>query len=156
MHTNAPCTKCNLENACEGKQMHQYQNATYMNALKCKSMQCHAADEECNRMECNEIVENASECNSMHWNAYGKKLHHFWEKTTLLPAWLRCLRSHGRARLDVSSGLCHSTIGASINSMVVQCQEHLSQLASSSLMNTARCADRRAAAIPGRVTARRS
>jgi hypothetical protein len=48
-------------------------------------MQCHAADEECNRMECNEIVENASECNSMHWNAYGKKLHHFWEKTTLLP-----------------------------------------------------------------------
>jgi hypothetical protein len=21
----------------------------------------------------------------MHWNAYGKKLHHFWEKTTLIP-----------------------------------------------------------------------
>jgi hypothetical protein len=68
--------------------MHQYQNATYMNASKCKCMQCHAADEECNRMECNEIVENASECIYMHWNAYdGKKLHHFWEKTTLIPSY---------------------------------------------------------------------
>ena len=87
MHTNAPCTKCNLENACEGKQMHQYQNATYVNASKCKSMQCHASGEECNGMECNEIVENASECINMHLNAYGKKLHHFWEKTTLIPSW---------------------------------------------------------------------
>ena len=85
MHTNAPCTKCNIENAYEGKQMHQYQNATYVNASKCKSMQCHAAGEECNGMECNEIVENASECINMHLNAYGKKLHHFWEKTTLIP-----------------------------------------------------------------------
>jgi hypothetical protein len=85
MHTNAPCTKCNIENAYEGKQMHQYQNATYVNASKCKSMQCHAAGEECNGMECNEIVENALECIYMHLNAYGKKLHHFWEKTTLIP-----------------------------------------------------------------------
>jgi len=48
-------------------------------------MQCHAADEECNRMQCNEIFENASECINMHWNAYGEKLHHFWGKTTLIP-----------------------------------------------------------------------
>jgi hypothetical protein len=87
MHTNAPCTKCNIENAYEGKQMHQYQNATYVNASKCKSMQCHAAGEECNGMECNEIVENALECIYMHLNAYGKKLHHFWEKTTLIPCY---------------------------------------------------------------------
>ena len=32
MHMNAPCTKCNNENAYEGKQMHQLQNATYINA----------------------------------------------------------------------------------------------------------------------------
>ena len=62
-----------------------YQNATYMNAFKCISMQYHAAREECNRMECNENVENASECSKMHKNAYGKKPHHFREKTPLIP-----------------------------------------------------------------------
>ena len=98
MHTNAPGTKCNIENAYEGKQMHQYQNATYVNASKCKCMQCHAAGEECNGMECNEIVENASECINMHWNAYGKKLHHFWEKTTLIP--LSSTRRRRRCRLS--------------------------------------------------------
>jgi hypothetical protein len=42
-----------------------YQNATYMNALKCTIMgfmRYHAACEESIRMECNENVENASEC----------------------------------------------------------------------------------------------
>jgi hypothetical protein len=34
----------------------------------------------------NENVENASECMNMHLNAYGKKQHHFREKTTLIPA----------------------------------------------------------------------
>ena len=62
-----------------------YQNATYMNAFKCISMQYHAAREECNRMECNENVENASECSKMHKNAYGKKPHHFREKTPRIP-----------------------------------------------------------------------
>ena len=62
-----------------------YQNATYMNAWKCMSMQYHAACEECNRMECNENVENASECKQMHKNAYGKNQHHFREKTTTIP-----------------------------------------------------------------------
>jgi hypothetical protein len=98
MQTSAPCTKCNIENAYEGKQMHQYQNATYMNASKCKSMQCHAAGEECNRMECNEMVENALECINMHWNAYGKKLHHFWEKTTLIPRGKRGAQVDGIGR----------------------------------------------------------
>jgi hypothetical protein len=86
MHMNAPCTKCNIENAYEGKQMHQLQNATYINALKCNHMQYHAAGEECNLMKCNENVENASECMSMHLNAYGKKQHHFREKTTHIPS----------------------------------------------------------------------
>ena len=63
-----------------------YQNATYMNVLKCIRMHCYAACEECNRRKCNENVENASECNKMHKNAYGKKQHHFREKTTLIPA----------------------------------------------------------------------
>jgi hypothetical protein len=48
-------------------------------------MQYHAAGEECNLMKCNENVENASECMSMHLNAYGKKQHHFREKTTHIP-----------------------------------------------------------------------
>ena len=48
-------------------------------------MQYHAACEECNRMECNENVENALECIKMHMNAYGKKPHHFREKTPLIP-----------------------------------------------------------------------
>jgi hypothetical protein len=48
-------------------------------------MQYHAAGEECNLMKCNENVENASKCMSMHLNAYGKKQHHFREKTTLIP-----------------------------------------------------------------------
>jgi hypothetical protein len=49
-------------------------------------MQYHAAGEECNLMKCNENVENASKCMSMHLNAYGKKQHHFREKTTLIPS----------------------------------------------------------------------
>ena len=48
-------------------------------------MQYHAAGEECNLMKCNENVENASKCMSMHLNAYGKKQHHFREKTTHIP-----------------------------------------------------------------------
>ena len=48
-------------------------------------MQYHAAGEECNLMKCNENVENASECMSMHINAYGKKQHHFRGKTTHIP-----------------------------------------------------------------------
>jgi hypothetical protein len=52
------------------------------NAIICSTMQ---AGEECNPMKCNENVENASECMSMHLNAYGKKQHHFREKTTLIP-----------------------------------------------------------------------
>jgi hypothetical protein len=76
---NAPCTKCSIENAYECKQMHQYQNASYMNAYKCNNMQYmyHAAGEECIWMKCNENDENASECVDMHWNAYVKKQHHF-------------------------------------------------------------------------------
>ena len=86
MHMNAPsCTKCSIENAYECQQMHQYQNASYMNAYKCNNMQYHAAGEKCIWMKCNENVENASECVSMHLNAYGKKQHHFREKTTLIP-----------------------------------------------------------------------
>jgi len=49
-------------------------------------MQYHAAGEECNLMKCNENVENASKCMSMHLNAYGKKQHHFREKTTHIPS----------------------------------------------------------------------
>ena len=77
MHMNAPCTKCSIENAYECKQMHQYQNASYMHAYKCNNMQYHAAGEECIWMKCNENDENASECIDMHWNAYVKKQHHF-------------------------------------------------------------------------------
>ena len=36
-----------------------YQNATYMNTLVCKGMRKHAADQECNNIECNEILLNA-------------------------------------------------------------------------------------------------
>ena len=66
-----------------------YQNATYMNTFKCMRMHLYAACEECNRMECNENVENASECSKMHKNAYGKKPHHFREKTPLIPFYAR-------------------------------------------------------------------
>jgi hypothetical protein len=85
MHMNAPCTKYSIENAHECKQMHQYQNASYMNAYKCNNMQYHAGGDECIRMKCNENGENASECMNMHLNAYGKKQHHFREKTTRIP-----------------------------------------------------------------------
>jgi len=85
MHMNAPCTKCSIENAYECKRMHQYQNASYMNAYKCNNMQYHAAGEECIWMKCNENDENASKCMSMYLNAYGKKQHHFREKTTHIP-----------------------------------------------------------------------
>jgi hypothetical protein len=85
MHMNAPCTKCSIENAYECKQMHQYQNASYMNAYKCNNMQYHAEGDECIWMKCNENVKNASKCMNMHLNAYGKKQHHFREKTTRIP-----------------------------------------------------------------------
>ena len=62
-----------------------YQNATYMNTLKCNRMHLYAACEECKRRKCNENVKNALECNKMHKNAYGKKPHHFREKTPLIP-----------------------------------------------------------------------
>jgi hypothetical protein len=62
MHMNAPCTKCSIENAYECKKMHQYQNASYMNAYKCIYMQYHAAGEECILMKCNENDENTSKC----------------------------------------------------------------------------------------------
>ena len=54
-------------------------------------MQYHAAGEECNLMKCNENVENASKCMSMHLNAYGKKQHHIWGKTTLIPSLRQCI-----------------------------------------------------------------
>ena len=54
-----------------------YQNATYMNTLKCIRMHLYAACEECKRRKCNENVENASECINMRMNAYVKKQHHF-------------------------------------------------------------------------------
>ena len=85
MHMNAPCTKYSIENAHECKQMHQYQNASYMNAYKCNNMQYHAEGDECIWMKCNENVKNASKCMNMHLNAYGKKQHHFREKTTRIP-----------------------------------------------------------------------
>ena len=50
-----------------------------MYALKCISMQYHAACEECNRMECNENVENASE-SRMHKTAQEC----VWEESTPL------------------------------------------------------------------------
>ena len=56
-----------------------------MNTFKCMRMHLYAACEECNRMECNENVENALECNKMHKNAYGKKPHHFREKPPRIP-----------------------------------------------------------------------
>jgi hypothetical protein len=66
------------------------------NAIISSTMQ---AGEECNPMKCNENVENASECMSMHLNAYGKKQHHFREKTTLIPGGsLRALRPQSTAR----------------------------------------------------------
>jgi hypothetical protein len=46
--------------------MHQYQNASYMNAYKCNNMQYHAAGEECIWMKCNENDKNASKCSNMH------------------------------------------------------------------------------------------
>ena len=46
--------------------MHQYQNASYMNAYKCNNMQYHAGGDECIWMKCNENGENASECINMH------------------------------------------------------------------------------------------
>ena len=90
MHMNALCTKCNLHECVRMQGNASYQNATYMNAFKCISMQYHAAREECNRMECNENVENASECSKMHKNAYGKKPHHFREKNPRIPNYSAC------------------------------------------------------------------
>ena len=63
-------------------------------------MLLYAAREKCNRRKCNENVENALKCTKMLKNAYGKKPHHFREKTPLIPAgeekrnWTR--RSTGR------------------------------------------------------------
>ena len=51
-----------------------------------------------NRRKCNENVENASECIKMHKNAYGKKLHHFRGKTTLIPARARARFCHFRLK----------------------------------------------------------
>jgi hypothetical protein len=103
---NAPCTKCSIENAYEGKQMHQYQNASYVNAYKCNNMQYHAAGEECIWMKCNENDENASECIDMHWNAYVKKQHHFRLKTTHFPDGV----TWRDARPGVAKFRCHVTV----------------------------------------------
>ena len=62
------------------------QNATYINTFKCIRMLLYAAREKCNRRKCNENVENALKCTKMLKNAYGKKPHHFREKTPLIPA----------------------------------------------------------------------
>ena len=70
------------------------------------SMQYHAACEECNRMECNENVENASECKQMHKNAYGKNQHHFREKTTTIPSWIPWGSDLARA-LMIACGVNH-------------------------------------------------
>ena len=48
-------------------------------------MLLYAAREKCNRRKCNENVENALKCTKMLKNAYGKKPHHFREKTPLIP-----------------------------------------------------------------------
>jgi hypothetical protein len=54
-----------------------YQNATYMNTLKCKVMLKHAADQKCIKIECNEILLNALKCMRMQQNAVSNKLHRF-------------------------------------------------------------------------------
>ena len=63
-----------------------YQNATYINTFKCIRMLLYAAREKCNRRKCNENVENALKCTKMLKNAYGKKPHHFREKTPTIPS----------------------------------------------------------------------
>ena len=68
-----------------------YQNATYINTFKCIRMLLYAAREKCNRRKCNENVENALKCTKMLKNAYGKKPHHFREKTPLIPTYLAFL-----------------------------------------------------------------
>ena len=65
MHQNAPDAECTVMQQLYCRKMHMnasYQNATYMNTLVCKRMRKHAADQECNNIECNEILLNASKC----------------------------------------------------------------------------------------------
>jgi hypothetical protein len=54
-----------------------YQNATFMNTLKCSLMREHAANQKCIKIECNEIVLNALKCTRMQQNAVSNKLHRF-------------------------------------------------------------------------------